>query len=441
MSDGLKKTLGLGTALSTVVGVVIGSGVFFKPQAIYSATNGGPGMGILAWVIGGIITVLAGLTAAEVSAAIPRTGGMMVYIEEIYGKKWGFLTGWMQTVLFFPGTIAAIGVVFAQQCAELFGYSSSNMMIVIPISIGIILLLAILNNLGSSFSGSIQNIATIGKLIPLILIIIFGFIKGKGTGSMVSPLVGPGVNAGTVLGQVLIATLFAYDGWINVGAIAGEMKNPGKDLPKAIIGGLSAVMAVYIIINLAYLRVATASELAAVTSPAALVATRLFGDIGGKIITVGILISVFGALNGYLLTGPRIPYTLSKQKLLPFSDALSKVNAGGAPVNSTWLVAILACIYALSGQFNLLTDLTVFMVWVFYVLTFIGVIKLRKDNPELNRPYKVPLYPVIPIIAIIGGLFVIVNQLLTATLIALGGIAITLIGLPVYSYMAKKDNK
>ena len=441
MSDGLKKTLGLGTALSTVVGVVIGSGVFFKPQAIYSATNGGPGMGILAWVIGGIITVLAGLTAAEVSAAIPRTGGMMVYIEEIYGKKWGFLTGWMQTVLFFPGTIAAIGVVFAQQCAELFGYSSSNMMIVIPISIGIILLLAILNNLGSSFSGSIQNIATIGKLIPLILIIIFGFIKGKGTGSMVSPLVGPGVNAGTVLGQVLIATLFAYDGWINVGAIAGEMKNPGKDLPKAIIGGLSAVMAVYIIINLAYLRVATASELAAVTSPAALVATRLFGDIGGKIITVGILISVFGALNGYLLTGPRIPYTLSKQKLLPFSDALSKVNAGGAPVNSTWLVAILACIYALSGQFNLLTDLTVFMVWVFYVLTFIGVIKLRKDNPELNRPYKVPLYPVIPIIAIIGGLFVIVNQLLTATLIALGGIVITLIGLPVYSYMTKKDNK
>ena len=441
MSDGLKKSLGLGTALSTVVGVVIGSGVFFKPQAIYSATNGGPGMGILAWVIGGIITVLAGLTAAEVSAAIPRTGGMMVYIEEIYGKKWGFLTGWMQTVLFFPGTIAAIGVVFAQQCAELFGYSSSNMMIVIPISIGIILLLAILNNLGSSFSGSIQNIATIGKLIPLILIIIFGFIKGKGTGSMVSPLVGPGVNAGTVLGQVLIATLFAYDGWINVGAIAGEMKNPGKDLPKAIIGGLSAVMAVYIIINLAYLRVATASELAAVTSPAALVATRLFGDIGGKIITVGILISVFGALNGYLLTGPRIPYTLSKQKLLPFSDALSKVNAGGAPVNSTWLVAILACIYALSGQFNLLTDLTVFMVWVFYVLTFIGVIKLRKDNPELNRPYKVPLYPVIPIIAIIGGLFVIVNQLLTATLIALGGIVITLIGLPVYSYMTKKDNK
>ena len=438
MSDGLKKTLGFGTALSTVVGLVIGSGVFFKPQAIYSITNGAPGLGIIAWIVGGVITIMAGLTAAEVSAAIPRTGGMMVYIEEIYGKKWGFLTGWMQTVLFFPGTIAAIAVIFAQQCAELFGFSSTNMSVVLPIALGIIILLAILNNIGSSFGGAIQNVATIGKLLPLILIIIFGFIKGKGTGSVFSPLVGPGVNASTAMGQVLIATLFAYDGWINVGAIAGEMKDPGKDLPKAIVGGLSAVMAVYIVINLAYLRVADASELALVTSPATLVATRLFGDIGGRIITIGILISVFGTLNGYLLTGPRVPYTLAKQEIIPGSKSLAKVNAGGSPINATWLVALLACIYALSGQFNLLTDLTVFTIWVFYVLTFIGVIKLRKDKPDLDRPYKVPLYPVVPIIAIIGGLFVIINQIMTATLIALGGIIITLIGLPVYSYMSKK---
>ena len=194
MSDGLKKTLGFGTALSTVVGLVIGSGVFFKPQAIYSITNGAPGLGIIAWIVGGVITIMAGLTAAEVSAAIPRTGGMMVYIEEIYGKKWGFLTGWMQTVLFFPGTIAAIAVIFAQQCAELFGFSSANMSVVLPIALGIIILLAILNNIGSSFGGAIQNVATIGKLLPLILIIIFGFIKGKGTGSVFSPLVGPGVK-------------------------------------------------------------------------------------------------------------------------------------------------------------------------------------------------------------------------------------------------------
>ena len=437
MGKELKKTLGFSAALSTVVGLVIGSGVFFKPQAIYTATNGAPGLGIIAWILGGIVTITAGLTAAEVSAAIPKTGGMMVYIEEIYGERLGFLTGWMQTVLFFPGTSAALAVIFAQQVAELLGLSASNMSVVLPIALGVIILIALLNNIGSSLGGAIQTVATIGKMVPLALIIIFGFINGNST-SIFTPLVGEGVTTAGVLGQVLIATLFAYDGWINVGAIAGEMKNPGRDLPKAIVGGLSIVMVVYLFINIAYLWVAPASELAIITSPATLVATKLFGSIGGSIITVGILISVFGTLNGYLLTGPRIPYALAKNGTLPGSKTLSKVNEGGAPSNATWLIAILACIYALSGKFNLLTDLTIFAVWLFYVLTFIGVIRLRKEKPDLNRPYKVPLYPIIPLIAILGGLFVIVNQILTATMIALGGIIITLIGLPVYSYM-KKD--
>ena len=438
MSNQLKKTLGLSAALSTVVGMVIGSGVFFKPQAIYTATNGAPGLGIIAWIVGGIITITAGLTAAEVSAAIPRTGGMMVYIEEIYGQKLGFLTGWMQTVLFFPGTIAALAVIFAQQVAELLGYLPSDMMIVLPVAIGIILFIALLNTVGSSLGGTIQTIATIGKLVPLILIIIFGFIKGNGN-PILDPMVGQGKTVAGTLGQVLIATLCAYDGWINVGAIAGEMKNPGKDLPRAIVGGLSVVMAVYIVINIAYLWVAPASELATATAPAALVAQRIFGPIGGKLITIGILISVFGALNGYLLTGPRVPYTLAKQGTLPGSKTFAKLNKGNVPANAIWLLAVLASLYALSGQFNLLTDLTVFTIWVFYVFTFVGVMKLRKDKPQLNRPYKVPLYPIIPLIAITGGLIVIVNQLITATMIAVGGIIITLIGIPVYAVTSKNS--
>ena len=311
------------------------------------------------------------------------------------------------------------------------------MSMVLPIAIVVILFVALLNTVGSSLGGTIQTVATVCKLVPLILIIIFGFIKGNGN-PIIQPIVGPGVSVAGALGSVLIATLFAYDGWINVGAIAGEMKDPGRDLPRAIIGGLSIVMAIYIVINLAYLWVAPASELAKATAPAALVAQRIFGDIGGKIITIGILISVFGALNGYLLTGPRVAYTLAVKKTLPASDTLAKLNKGGDPSNSIWLIAILASIYALTGQFNLLTDLTVFTIWIFYVLTFVGVIKLRKERPELDRPYKVPLYPIIPAIAIIGGLFVIINQLLSATLIALGGIVITLIGIPVYSITSKK---
>lgn len=433
----LQKSLGIAAALSTVVGMVIGGGVFFKPQAVYTLTGGAPGLGILAWIIAGIMTITAGLTAAEVSAAIPKTGGMMVYIEEIYGKKLGFLTGWMQTVLFFPATAAAIAVMFGQQAAILL----NNPSLVMPMSIGVILLVGILNTFGSKTSGTIQTVSTVCKLIPLVLIIVFGFIKGSGDNPVMSPLVAEGISPMGIIGQLLVAILFAYDGWINVGAIAGEMKNPGKDLPKAIIGGLSIVMAINVVINLAYLWVLPASELAQYASPASIVAEKIFGPVGGKLINVGILVSVFGCLNGYLLTGPRIPYTLANQKVLP--AMFGKLNKHGVPANATLFMAVLSAIYALSGQFNLLSDLSMFAIWAFYTLTFIGVIKLRKTQPDLKRPYKVPFYPVIPIISICSGLFVVIDQLFLAgmksSMISLGGIIITLIGLPVYAIMTKKN--
>lgn len=435
----LQKNLGIAAALSTVVGMVIGGGVFFKPQAVYTLTGGAPGLGILAWIIAGIMTITAGLTAAEVSAAIPKTGGMMVYIEEIYGKKLGFLTGWMQTVLFFPATAAAIAVMFGQQAAILL----NNPSIVMPMSIGVILLVGILNTFGSKTSGTIQTVSTVCKLIPLVLIIVFGFIKGSGDNPVMSPLVAEGISPMGIIGQLLVAILFAYDGWINVGAIAGEMKNPGKDLPKAIIGGLSIVMAINVVINLAYLWVLPASELAQYASPASIVAEKIFGPVGGKLINVGILVSVFGCLNGYLLTGPRIPYTLANQKLLPAT--FGKLNKNGVPANATLFIVVLSVIYALSGQFNLLSDLSMFAIWAFYTLTFIGVIKLRKTQPDLKRPYKVPFYPVIPIISICSGLFVVIDQLFLAgmksSMISLGGVIVTLIGLPVYAVMTKKNSE
>ena len=432
----LQKNLGIAAALSTVVGMVIGGGVFFKPQAVYTLTGGAPGLGILAWIIAGIMTITAGLTAAEVSAAIPKTGGMMVYIEEIYGKKLGFLTGWMQTVLFFPATAAAIAVMFGQQAAILL----NNPSLVMPMSIGVILLVGILNTFGSKTSGTIQTVSTVCKLIPLVLIIVFGFIKGSGDNPIMNPLVAEGIRPMGIIGQLLVAILFAYDGWINVGALAGEMKNPGKDLPNAIIGGLSIVMAINVVINLAYLWVLPASELAQYASPASIVAEKIFGPVGGKLINVGILVSVFGCLNGYLLTGPRIPYTLANQKVLP--AMFGKLNKHGVPANATLFMAVLSVIYALSGQFNLLSDLSMFAIWAFYTLTFIGVIKLRKTQPDLKRPYKVPFYPVIPIISICSGLFVVIDQLFLAgmksSMISLGGVIVTLIGLPVYAVMTKK---
>ena len=437
----LQKNLGFAAALSTVVGMVIGGGVFFKPQAVYTLTGGAPGLGMIAWVIAGVMTIAAGLTAAEISAAIPKTGGMMVYIEEIYSKKLGFLTGWMQAVLFFPATIAALAVMFANQTIALLGLNANLSM---PITIGTILFIAILNTLGSKTSGAIQTVSTIGKLVPLAILIIFGFVKGEGSNPIVTPLVASDVSPFAIIGQVLIAILFAYDGWINVGALAGEMKNPGKDLPKAIVGGLSAVMAVYLIINVAYLWVLPANELT-VANPAAAIAAKLFGDMGGKIVTAGILISVFGCANGYLLTGPRVLYTLGQQKSILGYKAIGSLNKNDVPANATLIMGILASLYALSGQFDLLTDLSMFAIWSFYVLTFIGVIKLRKSQPDLYRPYKVPMYPVIPCIAIAGGLFVVLNQLLfagmTNTIISLAGVVVTLIGLPLYNLAQKQVAK
>ena len=442
MSQKLQKNLGLAAALSTVIGMVIGGGVFFKPQAVYTLTGGAPGLGMIAWVAAGILTITAGLTAAEVSAAIPKTGGMMVYIEEIYGKKLGMLTGWMQCALFFPATIAALAVMFSEQTISLLGLSSG---LLIPLAIATILLIAILNTLGSKTSGAIQTVSTIGKLVPLAIIIICGFFMGEGNNPIVTPITAEGISPMAVIGQVLIAILFAYDGWINVGALAGEMKNPGKDLPKAIVGGLAAVMAVYLIINVAYLWVLPADQLATFSNPAAAVATALFGPVGGKIVTGGILISVFGCANGYLLTGPRVLYTLGTQKSIPGYKTIGALNKNNVPANATLVMAVVGCLYAMSGQFNLLTDLSMFAIWSFYVLTFIGVIILRKKQPDLHRPYRVPMYPVIPCIAIAGGLFVVLNQLLfagmTNTLISLGGVLVTLIGIPLYNVAQKQAAK
>ncbi|MCQ2567217.1 MAG: amino acid permease [Mogibacterium sp.] len=439
-NQGMKKNLGVFTAMSLVVGCVIGAGVFFKPYAIYQATGGAPGMGILAWIIGGIVSIFAALTFAEVAILIPKTGGMVSYLTDVYSEKIGFLAGWMQIVIFYPAFLAGYGVKVGSELGEYFGSQFA-----LPIGIAVIAGLVGLNVLGSKTAGGMQVVSTICKLIPLVVLIVFGFIIGKGGNPIIDPLVGDGKGVGGVLGSTLLAVLFAFEGWTNVGTIAGEMKNPGKDLPKAIVGGVSIIMAVYLIINLAYLWVIPADQLMNLESPAAAVATVLFGNAGGTIIKVGIIISVIGAGNGFLMSGSRVAYQLAVQNTLPFSKNLSKLNSKQVPANAVILVGVLACIYSLTGEFDLLTDLGVFSCWVFYTLTFACVITLRKTHPEWERKYKVPCYPIIPAFAILSGLYVIVSQLFlsgsSATVMSMISIGITLLGLPVYYVEKKKDTK
>lgn len=432
----MKKNLGFMTATSLVVGCVIGAGVFFKPYAIYQATGGAPGMGILAWIIGGLISLFAALTFSEVAILIPRTGGMVAYLTDAYDERLGFLAGWMQVIIFYPAFLAGYGVKVGAELSEWIGAPFA-----LPVAMAVILLLVALNSLGSRAAGGMQVVSTACKLIPLALLMVFGFLRGGVHRPVLSPMVGEGKNLGGVLGSTLLAVLFAFEGWTNVGTIAGEMKRPGRDLPRAIVCGVSIIMAVYLVINIAYLQVIPADELMNLESPAAAVATRLFGESGGLLIKIGIIISVIGAANGFLMSGSRVAYQLAVQNTLPGSRALSRLNDRQVPANAVLLIGALACVYSLSGEFDLLTDLGVFSCWIFYTLTFACVIRLRRIHPEWERKYRVPLYPVIPALAIASGLFVIVSQLFlsgtNATIMALCSAAITLIGLPIY-YAVKR---
>lgn len=435
MNNGvLKKNLGVTTAISIVIGCVIGSGIFFKPQAIYSATHGAPGLGLIAWIITGIASICGALTFAEIAIMFPRTGGIVTYLKEAFGETIGFLAGWIQVLVFYPAMISALAVAFSNQLSL---FLKTDQYIIV-IAIGCIIILAGMNSLGSKPAGRLQIIFTVSKLIPIVLLIIFGFIKGQNDAPLFSPMIGKDINTVVVLGQLMVSVLFAFEGWTGVGAIAGELKNPGKDLPRAIIGGVSIIMAIYLIINIAYLKVIPASSLAFLKAPAAAVAIKLFGNIGGKIIAVGIMISVFGACNGFLMSGSRVAFAMAQEETLPFSSYLSKLNKDKVPFYSIFLVALIGIIYSISGQFNLLTDLAVFSSWLFYTLTFIAVIKLRKDKSFIKREYKVPFYPIIPLIAIISGLFVVINQLflsgIRSTVLSFASLGVLLLGYLYYKH-------
>ncbi len=233
----------------------------------------------------------------------------------------------------------------------------------------------------------------------------------------------------------------AYDGWISVGNMAGELKNPKKDLPRSIIIGLGTTIVVYVLMNLALIKIIPMDAIIASEKPASDAAIVLLGNAGSKIISAGILIAIFGALNGYLMTGVRIPLAMSQDKIIPFSDFFSKVHKkSGTPVNAFIFEAILACLYVLSGSFNILTDLVMFVLWLFFTMTVAGIFILRTKFKHLERPYKVPLYPIVPLIGIIGSVYIIISTLITNTFYALCGIVITLIGIPVYRYVKSKNN-
>lgn len=425
-----------------VIGVVIGSGIFFKASIVFKYAEN-PFLGIMAWILGGVITMASALTVTEIATAIPKTGGVFAYLNELYGAKVAFLFGWMQSLIYVPGVVAALSIVLISQATFFIEISPTMQKICAIIFIFFIILI---NVLSTKLGSKVQLISTFAKLIPIIVIIVYGLFKGSAQGFDAifigaSDLGSQAVNY-TGLGAAILGTLWAYDGWIGVGNMAGEMRNPTKDLPKAIIFGLLTTIIIYIAINTALINVMPLDAITAsqqVTSDAAVI---LFGNIGASIISAGIIISIFGALNGYLMTGVRVPFAMAQSGLLPFAKTIGKVDQRfGTPTNAFLFQGTLASIYVLSGSFETLTNLAMFMVWVFFVMTVAGIFILRKSTGDKVRSYSVPLYPYIPLVGILGGIYVIVSTLMTHFSSSLIGILITLSGLPVYKFLNKKTHE
>jgi basic amino acid/polyamine antiporter, APA family len=433
-SKQLKKEIGLMEAITVVIGVVIGSGIFFKASTVFK-NAGTPTLGILAWIVGGIITMASALTIAEIAAAIPRTGGVFVYLKELYGEKWAFLYGWVQAVIYVPGVAAALSIVFVTQATYFVPMTAVQQKI---LAIIMLFFIMFLNVLSTKLGSKVQLFSTIGKLIPIAAIIVFGLLKGQ-VNSFSAPETGAVSTGLAGFGAAILGTLWAYDGWVGVGNMAGEMKNPKKDLPKSIILGLAVTIAVYLLINIAIVKVMPVSQVIASPKAASDAAVILFGKAGAGLVAAGIMVSIFGALNGYLMTGVRVPFAMAQDNLFPFAKFFGKINEKYmTPLNTFLFEVILASLYVLSGSFETLTNLAVFVIWIFFVMTVAGIFILRSKHKHVERPYKVPLYPVIPIIGIAGGIYIIISTLLTSTTYALYGIAITLLGLPVYVYISRK---
>lgn len=413
MDNHLKRSIGLGSALSIIVGTIIGSGIFFKQASVLDSA-GSTFMALLAWILAGIITLTAGLTIAEIGAQMPYTGGLYVYIEKIYGRVLGFMAGWMQAIVYGPAMIAAVTGFLSIMVTNLFG-------------------------IGTEWRIPIGLITTIAKMIPIFAIIFCGICWGEQ--NAVAQTVTELNRSTGGLGVAVLAALFAYDGWIFIANLGGEIKNPQKLLPKAIIIGITTVLVIYALITIGIFSFIPADKIHALgQNSTTYLADAILGPIGGKVLSVGIIISMLGTLNGEMLTFPRVIYAMAKRGDLPFSRFLSYVTPKGkAPVMATMLLIALTGIMMTFFDPDYLSNLCVFTIYSFYVLAFFGLFILRYKNKD-QRPFSVPFYPLIPLVAIAGGLFVLVSQFFNDPAGVLLFTGITAVGWPIF-FLVKKMSK
>lgn len=433
-TEDLKRSLGFWSAISIVVGTIIGSGIFFKQGSVLDSA-GSSTLAIAAWVFGGVITLTGGLTVAEIGSQMPYTGGLYVYIENIYGRILGFLAGWMQVIVYGPAIIASVAGFMSILMANFFGLGAEWR---IPLAVITVLAIGIMNLFENKVGAIFAIITTAGKMIPIAAIIIFGLFWGNqhAFGQTVTEI----HQATGGFGVAVLATLFGYDGWILIANLGGEMKNPQKLLPKAIIIGITAVLIIYTLITVGILKFLPANTIHRLGENAtAYLAVKAFGPIGGKLLSAGIIISMMGTLNGKMITFPRIVYAMARRGDLPFSRVLSYVTPQGkSPVVATLFIVALATLMMCCFDPDHLSDLCVFTVYCFYLLAFFGIFILRKRNPG-QRPFSTPLYPWVPLIAIAGGVFVLISEIFNDPAGVLLFIGIVIVGLPILYAIKRMD--
>jgi APA family basic amino acid/polyamine antiporter len=466
----LVRGLGLVAAISIILGNVIGTGVFLKAR-VMTCNVGDPTWVIIAWVAAGILSLAGALTYAELSAMKPEAGGEYVFLRDAYGRLWSFLYGWMLIFVGKTGAQASVAVAFAIFLNDFLGGSLKQTLVqtnilgypyeltsLQVIAVMMIVIVTTINCASVSVSGQLATYFTVIK-IGLILLVGFGaFLLADGSFTHFGMLNSGGTCEGVAesvvygaagysfaagFGAAMLGALWGYDGWNNLTLIAGEVKNPQRNIPIALIGGTALIILLYVFINIAYFYVLDPTQVASVSKDSSVareVSIRFLGAGAIVLMTAGLMASSIGTLHTSILTGARVPYAMAQDGLM--FQSLGRLSEGTrVPVGALVVQGIWACLLAISGSFDTLTDYVIFGSWLFYALVTASVFVFRKKFPDAERPYKAFGYPVVPILFLLVAGWLLINTMWTNPFQAFAGIFLIALGLPVYYYLTKNSRE
>jgi len=435
-NQGLAREIGLRDGVAIVAGTMIGSGVFLVPSVIATLVPSLAGV-LIVWIVGAAFSVSAALVLSELGAMFPAAGGLYVYLREAYGPLVAFLYGWASILAIDSGATAAVSAAFGIYLAQLIPLTPVQVKMC---GVAVIAFLTIVNCLGVKFGKTVQNVFAACKIVGIFGMAALLFSRANFVQMRASLWPDSAHTPITGFGIALVAALWAYYGWHETSYNAGEFRNPQRDLPKALVIGTILVTATYLLANLAYYAVLSPAEVAHSPRVAATALASVFGASAGSILAAMIMVSAFGAANGMILSGPRIPYVMANDGV--FLHAAGRTNPKTqTPILAIVIQGVWASILCSVGTFSQLITYAVFTICIFFVLAALAVIRLRKTRPELARPFRTPLYPVLPIVVVLANGGLLLNSVIADPKGSAIGIAMVLIGVPAYYAFKWKNTR